>query len=156
MTTEEAITQPVDEASGAEDASSEAQLELLRAADQVKPIDEDWDGTGIAHVPNGVYGFSNAPHAEAPLFRKGIFRSFEVHKSSEGSVLLVGFVTEAENRLLEDRQAAVQLSLYPSPWEASRKAVSIPLHRVSRAKGPSREKGNFLQLYVESKDPNEG
>jgi hypothetical protein len=126
----------------------EAELEALRAIHQVELVSETDEGSGITHLPNGVYGYSCAPQLESPLFRKKIFRSFEVHKLLDGQVHIIGFVTEAEAAQLLSAGAQLDVNLYPEPWGESVKLVSIPVSRMLRHKGPSRDKGNALSLRL--------
>jgi hypothetical protein len=122
--------------------------EALRAIHQVELVSEADEGSGVAHLPNGVYGYSCAPQLESPLFRKKIFLSFEVHKLLDGQVHIIGFVTEAEAAQLSNAYGQLDVNLYPEPWEESVKLVSIPLSRVLRHKGPSRQQGNALSLHL--------
>ncbi|HXG65817.1 MAG TPA: hypothetical protein VNO70_11985 [Blastocatellia bacterium] len=124
-------------------------LESLRLLNQVILVDDKDEGTGIAHLPNGVYGFSWAPQEESPLFRKKSFQNFEVHKAADGAVYLIGFVTAQEAALLTTAPRDIEVKLYPEPWGESVKAVSIPKSSILQAKAPSRSHGNALKLEVE-------
>jgi len=137
--------------SASDDASNEVvdkEVETLRAIHQVNLVDEKDEGSGIAHLPNGVFGYSYSPQQETPLFRKKMFQSFEVHKLPDGQIHLIGFVTEREAVQLSAAGAYVEVNLYPEPWGESAKAVSIPTLRVLHARGPSRSDGNALKLEL--------
>lgn len=125
---------------------TDPEIERLRTLNGVRLIDKQQNGTGIARQPNGVYGFTYAPQQESPLFHKKSFHSFEMHKLPDGSVHLLGFVTEEAAAKLSASGEYFDLDLYPDPWESSVKAVSIPSSRILENKGPSREPGNALRL----------
>ncbi|HYP27352.1 MAG TPA: hypothetical protein VE262_11590 [Blastocatellia bacterium] len=127
-----------------------AGVEHLRAANKVRLIDDSERGFGIARLPNGVYGFTYAPQQESPLFAQKSFHSFEMHKLADGSVHLVGFVTEEEASKLASSEEYFDVDLYPDAWESSAKAVSVPSSRVLEMKGPSRLPGNALTLRCRS------
>jgi hypothetical protein len=129
--------------------AADSELEVLRAIHQVSLVDEQREGTDIARLPVGVYGFSYTPHQESPLFQKRAFGSFEVHKLTDGSVHLVGYTTETEAAQLSSHNECVSLKLYPQPRNESKRLVSIPRSRIVSFKGPSRSDGNFLALDLE-------
>lgn len=124
------------------------EIEAFRSANQVTLLEPEGEGTGVVHQPNGVYGFSYAPSQEAPLFRGSLHHAFEVHKLPDGTIQLIGFVTERESEELLVEDKYLDVTLYPEPWETSTKAVCIPRARILRAKGPARSDGNplFLEL----------
>jgi hypothetical protein len=127
---------------------SHVEMEALRARNKVRRVEDNEEGTGVDRLPRGVYGFSFSPHQEIPLFRRKMFRSFEVHKLADGTVHLVGFVTEKEYMRLAPSNGQVEVMLYPDPYEESMKVASVALDRVARATGPSRDYGNFLKLEI--------
>jgi hypothetical protein len=132
--------------SGSKQPHADPGVERLRARNGVRLMDKQQNGTGIARQPNGVYGFTYAPHQESPLFHQKSFHSFEMHKLSDGSVHIIGFVTEEAAAKLSASDEYFDLDLYPDPWESSVQAVSIPSSGILENKGPSREPGNALRL----------
>src|ERR1043166_940605 len=76
------------------------EVQTLRAIHQVKLIDIADEGEPANRLPNGTYGFTNAPQDEAPIFCQKMFQIFEVHKTSEGEVLIIGFISETEAQQL--------------------------------------------------------
>lgn len=129
-------------------ATSDRELDALRARNKVRLVEEREEGCGVAQLPNGVYGFSYAPQQDAPLFTNKMFRNFEVHKLADGAIHVIGFVTEKERAQLSPLNEQIEVKLYPDPYEGSVNAVEVPLDCVTKATGPSREDGNFLKLSV--------
>ena len=133
---------------GSHNTSTGSEVEHIRARNGVRLVHERDRGFGIALQPNGVYGFTYSPRQESPLFDRKSFRSFEMHKLADGSVHLVGFVSEEEAAKLSTSGEYLDIELYPDAWESSVKAVSIPSSRIIEMTGPSREAGNALKLRV--------
>jgi hypothetical protein len=125
-----------------------SEIRALRAANRVELVDRADEGKGIVNAPNGVYGFTFSPHQESPIFRKRMHESFEVHKLKDGSVYLVGFVTNGEAEDLSAQDKYVDITLYPDQWEDSTNLVCIERERVLRGKGPARSEGNPLYLEL--------
>jgi hypothetical protein len=134
---------------GSQDAAIDPRIASLRAAHRVTLVSEQNEGYSVQKLTNGVYGFTYAPQDAAPLFSKKMFHNFEVHKLHDGSIHLVGFVTEQAANQLESG-GAIDVSLYPDPYEQAVNAVSVPLARVTKTHGPSRDFGNALQLQLEA------
>ncbi|HEX8186450.1 MAG TPA: hypothetical protein VF747_16915, partial [Blastocatellia bacterium] len=120
---------------------SEAQLAALRSRNKVRLVENKEAGLGVAHLPCGVYGFSFSPQQESPLFERKLFRSFEVHKLADGTLHIIGFVTEKEHNRLALSNDHVGVKLYPEPYGEAVKAVSVPLDRAAHITGPSRDDG---------------
>lgn len=129
--------------------AADARLESLRERNKVRLVEEQEIGFGVDHLPNGVYGFTFAPQKEAPLFEKKMFRGFEAHKLADGTIHIIGFVTEEEAAELASADYRGSVKLYPDPYEASLTAVSVPLDRVVSRTEPSRHDGNFLKLEIQ-------
>jgi hypothetical protein len=123
-------------------------IERLRAAHRVALIAEKDEGINVDHLPEGVFGFSCAPHQESPLFRTPLFQSFEVHKLAGGDVVFVGFASTLDAAALASPGTRSEMSLYPEPWRDAVKVVAVSRGRVARAKGPARESGNALKLEL--------
>lgn len=124
-------------------------VNALRAIHQVSLVPEKDEGTSAYKLPLGTYGFSWAPQAETPVFRKRGFQSFEVHHDAEGEVHIIGFVTADDAKALSNSNVSVSVRLYPQPYEQASVAVSVQKTRISDHKGPERENGNPLKLKVE-------
>lgn len=125
------------------------ELQALRAAHQVRPLTPEEEGSAVAVLPNGVYGFTYAPgQPEVPLFSRQGYHSFEVHKASDGTEYLLGFVTQLEASDLDASKEGVVILLFPSPWENSQSLVRVPVSGIVPAKRMPREGGNPFPLTL--------
>ena len=68
----------------------------LREQRGLRPIETTEEGSSAERVANGVYGYTYSPAEAVPLFSKKTWHSFEVHKLTDGSIHLAGFVTAKE------------------------------------------------------------
>ena len=119
------------------------ELEALRAAHNVRPLEPDEGGSAVAHLPNGVYGFTYAPgQPEVPLFSKQGYHSFEVHKTADGTEHVLGFVTQLEAADLDTAKEGAAIRLFPSPWQNSQSFVSVRVAGIVPSKRLPREDGN--------------
>ena len=119
------------------------ELQSLRAAHQVRPLKPDEEGSAVAALPSGVYGFTYAPgQPEVPLFSRQGYHSFEVHKASDGTEYLLGFVTQLEASDLDASKEGAAILLFPSPWENSQSLVRVPVAGIVPSKRMPREGGN--------------
>jgi hypothetical protein len=99
----------------------------------------------------GTYGFTNSPVLQhSPLYRKQVFRSFELHKVAGGSIHLIVFVRLDQAAAIEKGDELEDCDLYPEPFEAATHPVSIETSRLYGAKNPSRDRGNFIRCGVKS------
>jgi len=122
----------------------------LRERHGVRPLTEEEEGTGIGQLPDGVYGFTNAVGQwDAPLFRKKIFLSYEMHKLHDGSPVLVGYVSSEDAERMRQPAATVTIRLFPDRQDEAPHLVSIPLERVRRHKQHSERTGRGLELELE-------
>mgnify|MGYP000057404001 CR=1 FL=1 len=129
---------------------SNTDREQLRAERKLRLIEESEMGSPIELVPKGVYGFTYSPNTEGvPLFAKHTFQVFEVRKLADESVHYIGYMTPEEAKALASNvEQALDLKLYPEPFETAAEFVSVPRERILRAKPVSREKGNWFPLTV--------
>lgn len=133
--------------------SHEQELEVLRAQHQVRPLTSEEEGYSLPWLPDGVYGYTCAvAQRDAPLFRKKIELSFEVHKRMDGTVHLVGYVSPEEASKLTSTEESVRIHLFPDPREDAHVLVSIPLSRVLRHKEHSQRMESGLELELVSED----
>ncbi len=122
----------------------------LREEHGVRPLTEDEEGTGIDQLPEGVYGFTCAiGQWDAPLFRKRIFLSYEMHKLRDGSPVLIGYVSSEDAERMSRREGRVTIHLFPDRQEEATHLVSIPLFRVRRHKQHSERTGHGAELELE-------
>ena len=115
--------------------------DALRSERGLRQLSTDEEGSRVADLAHGVYGFTWSPAFEStPLFAKKSFRNFEFHKLADGGIELVGYVTAADEERL--KTGAGQIEVYPDPWEEATHLVSIQLDRVVPSKRvPARENG---------------
>ena len=127
-----------------------AQLEALRSERKLRALTTTEEGTDIYHLPNGVFGFSYAPGLkEVPIYSKRHYHGFEIHRLSNGEVHVVGFVTPGEKAQFESSKQAVQVKIFPDPWEASTELISVADRRSQPAKkAVTREDGNPFRTLV--------
>ena len=132
-----------------EGATASPEIEALRAQHQVRPLELEEEGSSIAALPNGVYGFTYAPgQPEVPLFSKQNYHCFEAHKASDGTEYLLGFVTPSEASDLASSKEGAAIRLFPSPWENSQTLVSVAVSGIVAPKRMPREDGNPLPFTL--------
>lgn len=130
-------------------ADAERALDGLRTRAGVRLMTADKDGFSLIDQENGTYGYTCSPiAAEAPLFQANVYQSFECHKLADGSLHLVGWVTDAERCSMESGREAMDVSLFPDARAEASALVSLPLERIGQTKPPARAEGNFLRLRV--------
>ena len=124
--------------------------EGLRQERNLRELTDGEAGTDAFQLPNGVYGFTYSPaQREMPIFQKGPFHSFEVHRLQDGAVHMVGFVSKETKAKIDSASGAVEAVLYPSPFAASTELVSLDVVVMQPAKkAVTREDGNPLKTLV--------
>ena len=106
-------------------------FEEIRAAHQLRPVTDDESGDGVDNLPNGVYGFTYSPALENfPLFKDRDLRSYEGHKLSDGSVVLLGFLTAADKKSFDGTAETATIHLFAEPKDDADELVSVPMSRV--------------------------
>ena len=132
------------------ETSASAELEQLRSQRQLRTLTKEEEGSDIYKLPNGVWGFSYAPGLkEVPIYSKGHYHGFEIHRLSNGEVHVIGFVTPEEKAQWSSSKVAVKAAIYPERWEASTELVSVVDSRLQPAKKAlAREDGNPFRTLV--------
>jgi hypothetical protein len=117
-----------------EDAPSEAAREALRREHGVRLVTAVEEGFAAAHLPGGVYGFTSSPALESPLFAVRHYRNFEIHRLTNGSTALVGFVTPGDASQLTRAVGpdAVTVVVHPDLEGDATVIVSIAYDRVAQ------------------------
>jgi hypothetical protein len=128
--------------------SIRAAKEAARTRHGVRLVDAKDEGTGIASLPNGVYGFTYSPGMESPLFATEKYHSYEIHKLSDGSVRILGFVTAEKKAELESNNDILELQVFPTAWADSDQFVVIPGEWVVGAPKAPREDGNPVNFRL--------
>jgi len=123
--------------------TGDAGREEMRRRHGVRALSGEEEGTSIAKLPAGVYGFAYAPgQPEVPIFAKRDYHSFEVHKAADGTEYLIGFVTQNEASDLAVEREGAAIRLFPEPWEAAQSLVRVPAEKIVAPKRMPREAGN--------------
>jgi hypothetical protein len=124
-------------------------IEELRRRHGVRPLEPAEEGSSIARLPPGVYGYSHAPgQPEVPLFARKSYHSFEVHKAGDGTEYLIGFVTPEEASNLAAGQEGAAVQMFPDPWESSQTLVSVDASKIVAPKRMPRENGNPFPFLI--------
>ncbi len=125
------------------------QFETLRAKNDVAPVKTEDEGAPLGGIPAKVYGFTYSPlNASTPLYAARTLQSFEVHKVTESSACVLGFLTADEARTVL-AGAAADVHLYPEPSGEAKTLVEIALERIVRSKPLARGEGNFMALHLD-------
>lgn len=123
-------------------------LEQLRASNRVVPVSKQDEGRGWSKISNSVYGFSYTPASEdGGFFITQPRQSFEMHKLSDGSLLIVGFTTAEYTERLKSN-GAQDVEVYPDPRGDYTKLVTIPHARIASSKSLDRDDFNKLKVSL--------
>lgn len=125
-------------------AASSGERDKLRAERKLRLVQDNEAGEPIEFAPSSVYGFTYSPGTDGlPVFARQTFQIFEVHKLADGSVHYVGYMTEEDATALNSATDAVDLKLYPEPYEKAQRFVSVPKDCILRSRFVSRDNGNW-------------
>jgi hypothetical protein len=105
--------------------------ESIRAEHRVRLLTQQEEGRGFSRIPEGVYGFTNAPATETPVFLKQTFQSFEVHKLAGGHGRLLGYCTQDQARAIAGEPDLLEMDLYPEPYETATVLVALPIEWIT-------------------------
>jgi hypothetical protein len=126
----------------------EAKRQALRARHQVRPLRQLEDGFGFGKLPDGAYGFTMLPASrDSPVLRTKQPGLFEIHKTPEGSMLIVGFTSSATAAAMATQR--VRAPLFAEPVTEAPILVSIPVSSVLRFVSRDR---NAVEVEVEPAD----
>lgn len=118
-----------------EQAKAAPDQEKLRAEYQLRPVTADEEGLGVNAVPNGVYGFTYSPAFEnSPLYATRRFRCYETHRRHDGTVHLLGFVSDAHAAALAGATGPVEICLQPEPEAGCERFVILAHDRIQAHK----------------------
>jgi hypothetical protein len=122
----------------------------IRSTQNLRELTDEEDGSDS--LPVGVYGFTDSPCADNfPFFKAHDLRSYEAHKHSDGSVVLLGFLTADEQKALETATGVSTLHLFPEPKDEADQLVQIPLSRVqNHVENSQRGGGSGLAIEIAS------
>ena len=105
--------------------------EKLRVEHRLRPVTPEEEGLGVNALPNGVYGFTYSPAMEnSPLYAERRFRCYETHRLQDGTVVLLGFVSDEDARKLAHQTDVVEICVQPEPEEGVEHFVVLPHARI--------------------------
>jgi hypothetical protein len=120
-------------------------VEQLRATNRVVPVSKEDEGRSWAKISNGVYGFTYTPaSSDGGLFIKQPRQSYEMHKLSDGTLLILGYTT-AELAAKLDSKGAQDVELYPESRAEYTVLVTVPHSRIVNSKALDRDDFNKLK-----------
>ncbi len=124
-------------------------IEQLRCDHQVRELRPDEEGSAIARLPNGTYGFSYAPgQSEVPVFSKKNYHCFEIHKAVDGIGYVIGFVTAEQASDLAARKEGAAIVLFPNPFETAQTLACVNASQIAATKRMPREAGNPFPFAI--------
>ena len=129
-------------------ATDESRREQFRKDHQVRLLDDAHEGSPVDRQPNGTYGFTYSPAAEAPMFGSRKFLNFEIHKAANGTKFMLGYLTATEVAAIAQK-TPTDLKLYPDIYAQSNELVSLSLDQVVRRAQHSGEPGSPAALRFE-------
>lgn len=105
--------------------------EPLRAAHGVRLVANAEEGTPVHALLGGVYGFTYSPGLpNAPLFATRRYRSYEIHKLTEGETFIVAFADADTAARIAAAAGEVTVRVQPEPASAAGVLVTIPYARI--------------------------
>lgn len=125
-----------------------SEFEAMRGPRNLRLVTAEEDGTGSEQLPNSVYGFTYSPAEDNfPIFQKRELRSYEAHKTADGEVFVIGFLSDEERQKFDGSQDAV-IHLFPEPRDAANKIVSVSMKRLISRAEYSQRAGKGLEMRV--------
>jgi hypothetical protein len=113
----------------------------------LRALSREEEGLGFNCLPAGVYGFTYAPLSESPLFSRQGYHAFEMQRLPDGSGRLIAYLSAAEAEAIETGDEALELGVYPEPYNDAVERRSLPLDHISPVhRNPTHEDGNRLAI----------
>lgn len=136
-----------------QNVADDPERSALRTKHQVRLITIEEEGYDLPRLPDGVYGFTGTlGRRDAPLFRRPITQSYEMHKLLDGTVMLLGYVSPEDAEKLATSKDVVTIRLFPDRQEKAPMLVNLPEHRVVHYRENSQRSGEGLQLDISLED----
>lgn len=105
--------------------------ERLRTERKLRIVSDAEEGLGVDALPNGVYGFTYSPAlVNSPLYAQRRFRCYETQRLLDGSVHLLGFISEADAAKLRNQTDVVEICLQPEPEDGAEYFVDLEASRI--------------------------
>lgn len=123
--------------------------EDFRAEHRVRLVSNQEEGRGFERLPSGVYGFTYAPATETPLFSRGGYGAYEVHKLADGAGRMIVYCSPATAAALAARPEMLQVDVYPDAHGDATVLVALPMEWItSSVHKVVRREGNPVTLKV--------
>jgi len=124
-------------------------FEAIRKEHALRELNEVESGDGIDNLPNGVFGFTYSPAQENfPLFNRRDLRSYEGHKLSDGSAILLGFLTADEKKSFDTTSGNETIHLFAEPEGEANLLVRVPMTRVLGSVEHSQRGNKGVELSI--------
>jgi hypothetical protein len=128
----------------------EMSRQILRSRHQVRPLLALEETLELDKLPNGVYGFTLVPaRLNSPVLKTPQPDLFEVHKTDDGAIVVLGFVSWQTASIMETACGRFQVNLSSMPSAEASVLVSIPMSRVIRHKQSCSRDESLLEMEVE-------
>lgn len=121
---------------------------LVRSRHRVRLVEPHEEGSAVADLPRGVYGFTGSAGLAAPLFAARRYRNFEVHHLADGNVAIVGFATPPDAERLRQAHAPIELTIYPEAEGPATEITAISYSRIAHHRQYSIRNTPGLVLHV--------
>ena len=145
--------------------TSQASLEELRRKNGVRELQALENDLNLSRLPNGVYGYTvpwiidsdptgvvgaTGVSRIALLRRSGGTAVMEVHKSSQGMVYIIGFVSQDQLVRLQDpsRKSPLDITLFFSPYQSFDEVVALPVEQIVSSSNRSVESQYVNDIVV--------
>lgn len=123
--------------------------EALRNTRGLRVVSSVEEGTGVDALPAGVFGFTYSPGLlNAPLFAIRRFRSYETHKTSDGT-FIVGFATPDTAATIEATASPTSITIMPEPEPGADVLVNIPYSRIQHHRQYAAPNQHGFTLMIE-------
>jgi hypothetical protein len=124
------------------DVDSTSIIEAIRSANGVRPLRPLEEDTDIRELPNGVSGFTDpfvikyTPEDLTLYPEKEGLEMFEIHKSAIGDILMIGFVSQSSQHVLDDpsQTQPFDIQVFCNPYSEFVVPVAIPFSRIKDCK----------------------
>ncbi len=113
-------------------------VDTLRNMNKVRPIKPLEEDKPIKQLANGVYGFTVPWSLKSDGLslggRKGGTAIVEVHKSSQGTIFALAYVSETDLIALLDptRKEPIATTIFFQPYKGYDQLIGIPLERIRK------------------------
>jgi hypothetical protein len=102
----------------------------LRQLHGVRRVEPHEEGFAAENLPPGIFGFTGSPALASPLFAEQRYRNFEVHRTADGDVVLIAFVTSVDAQQLAASTGPVRVLAFPDAEGEASVAVAISYSRI--------------------------